>query len=252
MKLLDIYEQLTYGELSQQQLGVGSLDDGVDDTPKTSYKRLYPLVKLGLTELHKRFKLREAEFNVNLTEGKVIYLLALDYAKSYTKSKVAIDDRYIDDSATAFADDLMQVERIYGVYRSAPYEIPLNNLDNPAAIRTTSYNTLVIPDDVTTAPWLKETSVLRLVYRADHPAITNPAVHITPDRIPIYLPVAYLQALVYYVASRVMTAKGNVAEFHDGNNYAMKFEAEVAELRQQDFTVSNVSEYDKLSARGFV
>ena len=55
MLLSDLFEQLTYGELSQLEYS------GVDDEGFTvnDYKRVIPHINLGLAELHKRFLIRE-------------------------------------------------------------------------------------------------------------------------------------------------------------------------------------------------
>ena len=250
MKLSDVYDQLAYGELRQLALGAGDIAATTTDTPKESFLKLFPLVKSGLTELHKRFLLRERELVVTLVPDQVVYMLHIDFAAQNTKSSET--NKYITDTAALpFEDDLMRVERIYGTLDAKEYEIPLNQTNNKESIRTTDYNRLLLPDDTTEAPWLLETTTLRIVYRADHPAISKPKANASPLSTEISLPSTHLEALTFYIASRVMNPIGSGGEFHEGNNYTIKFEAAVQQLKDDNFDASDEYENDGLERRGF-
>ena len=223
MTLQDIYDQLAFGELRQVSLGYGSIDANEDGMPVESFMKLLPTVKLGLTELHKRFSLREGRMTVPLVENQVTYVL--------TKKKDAPD---------AFQDDLHKVERILGKDEDGnPYEIPLNRMDDRSAIRTTSYNTLVVPTETELAGWLNYTTELEIVYRADHPAISVPVANAAPLATEIHLPSTHLEALLWYIASRVHNPIGLTQEFHEGNNYAMKFENACQLLTTQNYEIDD-------------
>lgn len=222
MTLQDIYDQLAYGELRQLQLGYGDIDNTEGGLPVESFLKILPTVKLGLTELHKRFWLREGRLNVTLDDSKVTYVL--------TKKK---------DAGTDFQNDLLKVERVLGKWREDEYEIPLNQVNNPAAIRTTSYNTLLVPTDQELAPWLEWTEELTIVYRADHPAISDPVANAAPLATEIVLPSTHLEPLLWYIASRLHNPQGLSQEFHEGNNYAAKFEASVALLKMENFELDD-------------
>lgn len=255
MKLIDVYNQLAYGELRQVALGTGSIDATSDTVPKENFVKLFPLVQAGLTELHKRFLLRERELIVTLVtptpKSQVVYMLHIDFAATNDKSDE--DPKYITDTvALPFENDLMRVERIYGTWHEKEYEIPLNQYNNAESIRTTDFNRLLLPDDILTAPWLIETKTLRIVYRADHPAITPAKANSSPLATEIFLPPTHLEALTFYIASRVLNPAGSDNEFHEGNNYMVKFEAAVAQLKTENFDVDNEYENDKLNQRGFV
>ena len=231
MYLQDILDQLTYGELREIALGTGEPDED-GGMPAESINRLFPLISLGLTELHKRFLLREADLTVALQDGKVTYVIASKFAQSNTASTESV--KYINDTDAPFENNLMKIERIIGTYNEKAYEIPLNVVDNPESIRLTSQTSFILPDDPELAPWLNETTELRIVYRADHPELNRIRAVASPTRTEIHLPVAYLEPLLYYVASRVFNSTGMTAEFHDGNNYASKFEAACQLLRMEN------------------
>lgn len=252
MILDDIYSQIAYGELRSVVLGTGVVAEIGDEEglPRENYEKIYPFLILGLTELHKRFLLRERELTIDLQDNQVSYILTYDFAVSNTKSSE--DPKYILDSSDTFQDDLMRIERIYGTYSAKEYEIPLNEIDNAESIRTTSYNQFVIPSDTDLAPWLLETSTLRVVYRADHPTIRSYLLKSKPGRTTITLPSTHLEALVWYIASRATNPKGAGDEFHEGNNYAKKFEMACAQLKSDNYEVASDSLNNKLSNRGFV
>ena len=96
-----------------------------------------------------------------------------------------------------------------------------------------------------------ETTTLRVVYRADHPEIKTALATQAPEVVDIFLPRTHVQALVWYVASRLTNPKGLTNEFHEGNNYAMKFEAEVASLKNEGMKVDTLETNYKLDDRGF-
>lgn len=253
MKLKDIYNQLAFGELRQAVLGTGPIGsaDGMPDT-KEHYAKILPFVKLGLTELHKRFNLRERSLKLQIQTGQVSYVISTEFAASNTRSTQAV--KYILDAADPFQDDLMKIERVYGTYETKRYEIPLNKIDDVSAIRTNSYNMLLIPDSTTDAPWLLETTELEVVYRADHPVIADILANALPGMTTIYLPNMYLEPLIWYIASRATNPAGISGEFHEGNNYTAKYEQSISVLKNSgvDYTIEAQSENDRLTAGGWV
>ncbi len=76
MLLSDLFDQLTYGELSQLEYG------GVDNEGilLENYKRVVPHVNLALTELHKRFLIREEEVTIRCYDHIETYILDPKYA----------------------------------------------------------------------------------------------------------------------------------------------------------------------------
>ena len=232
MTLQDIYDQLAYGELRLLNLGSGNIDsDGA--FPVKSFMKVLPTIQLGLTELHKKFLLREGHIHVPLEENKVTYVIKKDHPED-------------------FDENLLKIERVYGKLDKKPYEIPLNRIGNKEAVRTTSYNTLLVPTDKEEAPWLKETNTLHIVYRADHPKLNKIVAQKAPLVTQIDLPVTYLQALLYFIASRMHNPVGMNKEFHEGNNYAAKYETELAYLQMMNYQIDSDSDDDRIIDSGWV
>ena len=224
MKLSEIHDQLVSGELKQVVMGLNSTDTTMSAAKQA---QILPLITLGLTELHKRFKLKESTTDVTLIAGTSDYSLAL-------------------------ITDLMQIERITATYQKKDYEVSLNSRGDNAA-RTPSYNKIILPTDSTKAPWLLESTKVVVTYRADHPVIDVALSNAAPTIVDISLPNVYLEPLLYYVAARATNAFGGAAQgFHEGNNYTAKFEQACALLKQETYDIDQEESWSKLHMRGFV
>ena len=250
MTLEDIYTQLSYGELRMLFLSGKDIDNANrGGMPLESFMQLLPSIQLGLTELHKRFALREGYFDLLLMPTVRTYSLTADYAISASSANPV---RYIDDSEMPFTGNLHKVLRCYGTEDDREIEIPLNEISNPRAIRTPTFNSLTLPTDRELAPWLVETSLLHVVYRANHPEINKYIANDAPLITEIYLPQSHLEPLLYYVASRVFNPIGMVPDsVHEGNNYMQKFEQSCARLKMDNYEIDQDSVNDKLMYRGF-
>lgn len=245
MTLLEIFEQLSGAEFSQLDLGGG--DVGIN--PR-DYPRLTRAINTGLAALHEDFFLKEGELTVTFVADTYRYLLHSDYADSNTYSSAT---KYINDTAALpFEDDLLKIERIYDdarVGHDVPYKIPLNEVDNVYSIRTPNYRTIIVPD------WTDDedsSMVRRIVYRANHRKLLEEDWDVAEDT-EVDLPYSYLTALCYWIASRILTPLGGSREGgHDGNNYALKYQAEVQRLKGSGASVVDQDHNaDKFTYRGF-
>jgi hypothetical protein len=180
-----VYDQLAYGELKNVVFGRRlDEDQGIEGD---HMKQILPHVQLGLTDLHKRFLLREETCLVDLQDGQSDYWLTLDFATTNTKSKEQV--KYIaDTAANPFTGNLHKVEQLWGTYSSADYRVPLNRIDRTDAVRTPQYNKLIVPTDSDKAPWLLETTQLKVVYRADHPPIREAYANAAASQVELNLP----------------------------------------------------------------
>lgn len=250
MTLDDIYQQLSFGELRQLFMGGKNIDDPNTGMPEESFYKLLPTIQLGLTEMHKRFNLRLGYFNVNLQDGQVIYQLLHKFAASNSRSKELV--KYIDDSEFKFYNNLLKVECMEGVLDEEKYEIPMNEAGNDEAIMFLSDTTFKIPTDEEKAPWLTETTSIKVTYRANHPEINTYIANVSPKTTEIYLPHTHLEALCYYVASRMYNPIGMVPNsIHQGNNYFAKFEASCLKIQDRGFEIDDDELSSKFGARGF-
>lgn len=243
MKLQEIFDQLTYGELSQISIGGGEM--GVIDP--SNYARIVAHINLGLTALHKRFLLKKREFILQLQTGQTDYPLISSFAVNARKSRETI--RFILDSVTSpFTDDILKVEE---VWTEDDYELSLNDAADPYSVTTPKYNMLRVPLDIVNQSMdisdsLKTTN-LEVVYRANHSLVSpnNPNVEID-------LPYSHLEPLLLFIASRVHTPIGMVNEFNAGNNYAKKYEMACQALEIQNLQVDQGAQSNRLDQNGWV
>lgn len=247
MKLMEVFNQLTYGELSQ--ISLGGAEQG--EINLTNYDKVVAHINLGLTALYKRFPLKEGRLTVELQQGRLTYPLSTAYAVSNTASLEPV--KYILDSDTSFKGDIHKVE---GVFTSIGYELGLNDQANPYAVMTPSAQVLSVPATIVAngmdLPEYLKTSTLSVVYRANHPIIDVNAGAFDPETYEVELPYSHLEPLLLYVASRVNNPIGMTNEFHAGNSYAAKYEQACQQLEQLNLRVDQGSQYNRLESKGWV
>lgn len=248
MKLQEVFDQLTYGELSQLSIGGG--EQGV--IAPANYDRVLAHINLGLTALHKRFCLKEGQVTLEVLPGVTRYQLHSKYAVNGKNSRELV--RYIKDTAAApFKDDVHKVERVYA---DSGYEFVMNDVDDPLSVRTTSSTMLEIPELVASptgqTPDDLNTEFLKVVYRANHPMIRTVDGELDPTLVEVDLPYSHLEPLLLFVASRAHTPTGMVGEFNSGNNYMQKYEMSCQEIERTNLVIDQGSQSDRASRNGWV
>lgn len=237
MKLSEIFTQLTYGEFSQLCIGGGEQGKISEE----NYPAVVAHVNLGLTALFRRFNLKEGRITLRPVENKLVYELDSKFAVNNARSRETV--RYlIDTPADKFDDDtLIKVEKVLDL---AEEEVLLNVEGDPESCFTPSMKSIRIPKEAV--------DDLILVYRQNHPQIVVPAGIFDPARVEIELPYTYLDALLYFVASRAHNPVGMQNEFHKGNSYFAKYEAVCAELEFHNVKRDNTFDNDRLVKGGWV
>lgn len=247
MKLIEIFNQLTYGELSQISIGGGAAGEITED----NYDKILIHINLGLTALFKRFNLKEEQLTIALQTGQYVYPITYAFCESNTKSKEAV--KYIKDASHKFANDLFKIEH---VYTSEGYEFLLNEHDEDLSLFTPSLNILRVPtiivDKDKDLPDQLKTDTLQVYYRANHPIISTTLPGFSPETYEVDLPYSHLEALLLFVASRVNNPIGLNNEFNAGNTYAAKFEQECKRLEAYNLEVDKPSQNTRLHRNGWV
>lgn len=242
MVLQDIFDQLTYGELHQLFVGNSECEGGIREEDKP---RILAHIQLGLTALHNRFLLKEKRITLELQSSKTSYVIKSDFAQSNNNSIEPV--KYLDDLEQPFKDDLLKIERIEDDLGNT---YTLNDFGDSLTIKTPAYNLLTVPDFSLVVPECRPTK-LHITYRADHPAIDKITGQYVSFQTEIDLPVTHLEPLLYYVASRVMNPVGASGEFHEGNNYAAKYEQACQQLEMQGFSLNTQASRDQFERNGW-
>lgn len=248
MKISEIFDQLTYGELSNIHLG--GADVGMIDA--ANYAKMLAHMNLGLTALYKRFPLKEGRLVIALQQGLTTYPLTSKYAVNTKSSNMPF--KYILDTPTdRFKNDIHKIER---VYTEGGRELGLNDEADIHAISTPSAAVLRVPPVIVardqSLPDHLKTSKLEVVYRANHPIIDVDLFDI--DTTEVELPYSHLEPLLLFIASRINNPIGMSpqTEFNAGNNYAAKYEKSCQQLEMTNLRVDQGAQVDKLHQRGFV
>jgi len=247
MLLSDLFDQLTYGELSQLELG-GVDDEGImaDD-----HKRIIPHINLGLTEIYKRFLINTKEVHINCFDHIETYILDSKYAVSNTESTEQY--KYISDSRfEPFIDDVLKIER---VFNEDGQELHLNETDQYIiqtetfqrsrkawSVQTPNYNTIQIP-------YPMETNALLVEYRADHEKIK--VKDLNPETTEIHIPSHLLQSLLLFIAARAYSSLGGESA-QDGMLYMQKFEASIVQVKTEGLINMDNTTNQRLEVSGWV
>ena len=263
MVLQEVFNQLSATELSQ--VSIGGQPPGVIN--QLNWKKLIPHIQSGLTELYKRFNLKEGQLYVLLEPGVSVYHLADRYTHpanpvnvpggtgtNQPGRRVAHGDVFL------FKEDILKIERVFTL---EGVELHLNDFGRKWSVRTPDHKTLQIPlalaNQGPDLPCELKGDRLTVIYRANHPNLTSrwhayllDDLEYDPDTLHLELPDAYLEPLIYYVASRFHNPIGMGQEFNAGNTYAAKFERACQILGMQNLEIDNDDSSDKLRARGFV
>jgi hypothetical protein len=245
MKLKEIFDQLTYGELSQISIGGGA----AGTVRPEDYPKLVAHVNLGLTALYKRFNLKRGQFKLVLQPGVTMYALNSKFAVTNTRSREAV--KFINDTGMPFRDDLLKVENVYS---DLGFEFGVNNPADALSMNTPSQRMLVVPADIVArADWLPDdlkTSALTVHFRANHPKLE--AEDVEPEDLEIDLPETHLEALLLFIAARVHTPIGIGGEDNTGNTYFQKYEMACQELENRNLQIDHGTQYDRLQKGGWV
>jgi hypothetical protein len=246
MNLHEVFDQLSYGELSQLYIGGLEGSTGIRNVDRVQVTNH---IQLGLTAIYKRFRLLEGILTLNLQTDVTDYVITKDFIASNTYSIEAV--KYLtDDPVFPYENNLLKIEEVkddLGTHQD------INNKDNIYSLMTRSPTHLHVPSGIVTLTYRDPViTTLTLVYRANHPLIDIELAQLSPDEVVLRLPDAYLQALLYYVASRAHNPAGMSNEFHAGNSWYAKYESECLKLEAQNYQADNTNLSTQFERRGFI
>lgn len=223
MKLQEVFDQLAAGEFSQ--ISVGGQPAGTIN--ESNYSAVLGHINLGMTSLYKRFNLKVRSITFPLQADSDTYQLNLV--------------------------DLLKIEK---VVTDGGCELGLNQEGDTYSCSTPSMNSLRVPqiilDQGGDLPDELKTVGLTVSYRANHPKLSNNFGALIPETKSIELPSSHLQALLYFVASRVHNPIGMVNEFNAGNVWFSKYELECQRLETENLQIDKPAANFRLHRNGWV
>lgn len=175
-------------------------------------------LNLGLLALCSKFPVLEKQLEIRRFPHMSIYKLSRDYCLSNWESKK--EPKYIiDTEEEPFLDDVLTI--ISG-FDSHGREILLNDLNRPITTMFTGVHSINIPE---TNHWDEKAY---FIYRAKHPKVTC----IEED---LLIPDYFLDALTYYIASRMYATKTDQESLGLHQQYVQMYEAEVQRITQENY-----------------
>ena len=242
MILTDIFRDMTYGELSNIFTG-GYLPDEAESQPDpVKYAELLSAVNLGLKQLYKEFFLRSEEHYIQCSEEKSVYKLHIDYAQTNTSSPIDIADRYIMDTAdNPFTGNLLKIEEVYD---EDGVKLTLNNPNDELSVFTPTYNSIQVP-------YPEDGMTIAVQFRASHPPIVYTGVTFDPDSVEVELPNSLHDALLYYVAARILRPKGG-DRVMEADNYYQLYKDAVQTVKNEGLEVQSEADIGRFDTNGWV
>jgi hypothetical protein len=232
MLLSTIFEHLYYGELSQLNLG-GPEDGGIQEN---NYGKVISFLNLGMTELYKRFSLREKELLIELDETITHYRIHSDYAENGGSLEPI---KYIkDDPAAPFSNDLLLIMNVYDEWGE---ERPLNEWMDDNAVFTPETHVLQVPNPV-------QGDTLSVIYRAKPDLV--PTTTTDPTSVDVDVPDQLSTALFAYIAYRAHLGLPEGETSKASASYA-RFNAICRDVEQRGMINKEGSRNDKLDDNGW-
>ncbi|WP_312926624.1 hypothetical protein [Pseudescherichia sp.] len=226
MLLSELFQKLSFSTLSN--LVIGGEGSGVIGA--THYPRLISVINEGLTDLHTRFPLLEKELTLQLFEEVAQY-----YFRPAHSVSVGTDYyRYIlDTPEEPFVNDILRVEQVFDVVGC---EQLLNDESECCSLFTPSFDSLLV-----THP--RDDTVLRVSYRANHPAI---ALTVTdPSTVEVNIPDSHGKALCLYVAGAIYSSMNGQEHTVKGQEFKTYYETECAFIGQYNLDNAGLAQTNK-------
>ncbi len=249
MKLQEIFDSLTYGELSN--LAIGGLEQGAIQPAR--YKQVVNHINLGMTALHKQFALKEEYVVLALQPGMSEYLLHSNYAVGgfgTGKPKYILDSR-----ANPFMDNIIKISK---VETENGYELNLNDPTDPYSVITPKHDKIIVPLDLVnpvTQDLSEEyiTTTLKIYYQANAIPLNQDNGMNEPEDTEVDLPYAFLPALLYFIGNRANTPTGSgQIEGNMGGIYYKKYLDECNRLKGDGIDIDGAGQSSRLREKGWV
>lgn len=236
MRLKDLFDQLTYGELSQLSMG----GDGELGVQAEHYPKIIAHLNLALTEVYKRFPLSTGEVEVQMVDGIQTYILSSDYAVTNTES-TKLNKYIIDTESEPFGDDVLRIEKVIDEEGKILF---LNDTEEAWSVFTPAYNKIQVP-------YSDSANTVFVTYRADHKTIPNELSEVDTRAYEVDVPLSHLEPVLLYIAGRVYTAMSTIEGINEGSVYMARFEASCAKITDLNLVINDNTTNTKLIDRGF-
>lgn len=237
MKIVDLFRQLSFGELSNLAIS----DSGSGEILEEKHPQLIQYANDALLALHTRFLLNENDLLLEQVAHITNYHLKPKFAET---SGSDAEYPYIKDLPDEpFKDDVI---RILSVHSVDGRQFPLNDTGNPNSLFTPQPNILQIPRPQAGQP-------ISVVYQAKHRKLDDR--DDSPDNVldqDIEIPHYLENALQNYIAYKVFSHMNGQENTLKGQEFLSAYEATCLDIEQRDLVNQTThTTHTKLEQRGF-
>jgi hypothetical protein len=233
MDVGDLFEQLSFGELSNLFIGLEG-EGGVRPEKKAN---IIAAANDGLTRLFSRFPILEKELIVECRVDTTYYDLSVEHSMTTGTASVSNHLFIRDREEAPYTGDLI---RILSVYDSKVGLLPLNDDENRHSVFTPKPKQLLVPHP--------DGKVLSVIYQANHPRL-SPDV----DDDYIDLPDVLEEALKTFVAGKVYSGMNGQENLGKSQALMADFESICQLVEDRDLIGSSTSTTNiRFEKRGFV
>lgn len=242
MNLMEVFDQLSQGEIKDLYMGGLEGNKIISD----DYPRIIPHVNLALMELSKRFPIHTRTLYIEQHPDIKVYFIDPKYAESNIASVEPI--KYIKDLDDPFKNNLIQIEEVIDE-EGVRYSI--NDRNDCEGLSLPHHNGIRLKQDPVAG------RMLEVVYRANHPKILLSEVAATLSHedlanIDIDIPMAYMEPLILYIASRHFAGLPPTEGVKDSSVYLLQFEASCKKIAELGIRSTDNTLDKKLINNGWV
>lgn len=233
MKLLDLHENLYYGELNNLLLEPSVQFPGA--LPEHLRWKVGAYLRQSLTKIYSRFILLEKELVIAAQDEINLYYLQPKYA---VQDATVMNVKYIMDTPDdPFLGDVLKIEQ---VFHEDGTSIAINNPEAPETLYTPKYDCLQIPAPATGNSYV-------VLYQADHPPVDN--ADLTEE---IMVPSSLEMALRAHIASLIYSSMGGDHTTR-GMELMSTYEEICTKVEEKDLLRTSLPNIDqKFEERGFI
>jgi hypothetical protein len=239
MKLSDIFKRLVSGEFHRHSLGEDLVDGSLNPD---HYELVLPMINMGIDALHTRFIMREEQVIVRLNEWITRYTLHTDHAMYNNTDKTGEKVRYIHDSK--YYPFYNTVIKILSIHNEMGQERFINDSNQQYSIHLINHNTFQ-------HPYPDKENAVSVIYQATLPDIELTE-NFKPEEIEVDMGIPYIEALCYFVATRVHIGMNDQETMAEMNTFSQKYERAIAMLQKDVITRSEVFTSDQFQIKGWV
>jgi len=236
--LRDLFHLLASGEFSSISLSRTSTG-GLNES---EYEKVIGHLNLGIVEIYKRFRFLENELTLHADPRVTKYYLREDRIADLHHINT---QRYIERPSDP--DGCLNIIEITGVFNEAGDEYTMNNRFKTPCI-------LQKANDILTITKLTAPEKLSIVYQA-YPSKITMEDDFNPREIVVPIPETIIEALLYYVASRVykpMGSNDSTANADKSASYQQQFELSCQKLEFYGLDPDNQDAANTFEERGWV